>query len=249
MGAPTLPPRFARVAPPLLELRADELPFAAPAGPGDRAALDLAVPTTRPTVRDALLRACGAPLTPQQREVLCNVMHAPARQCPASALAAAAPRAASMAEHNPAFAPHYLLRVATTQNDTLRAAVRDALCRAPVSLPLLEAVAQCYAPGSPMPPDLLLAFSRACIARCTAAADALEKKKRRAPAEVTAASTAAALVAKYFASLLASPTARDIIARDPSLASEIQAFCLRFGSLQECTALYKTICALSSPSS
>ena len=240
-----MPLRFAPVAPPLLELRDDETPFAYPGALCDRPALDLAVPTTRPTVRDAVLRACAAPLTQQQLEVLCNVMHASARQCPAAAASAA-----SMAEHNPAFAPHYLHRVETTQNDTLRGTVRDALCRAPVTLHLLEAVAQCYAPAAPpMPPDLLLAFSRAGIARCSAAADAPDRRRRRSPADTAAANTAAALVAKYFASLLASAPARAIITRDPALPAEIQAFCLRFSALPEPAALYKTVCSLGSSSS
>ena len=269
--APSMPLRFVPIAPPLLEPRDDELPFCYPRAQCDAHALDLAFPMTKPTVRDAMMKACSVPLTQQQMDTLSSVIHAHARQCPMSALAAAAPYVANMAENNPSFAPHYLVRVETIANENVKTAVRDALCKAPITLHVLEAVAQCYADAPPaassspspsstssaggaapaaqggaaMPPDLLLLFSRSCLARCNALADAAERKKP-SKADAAATTSTVCLVAKYFRLLLASSTARAIVLNDPSLPAEIQAFCLRFSELHEPTALYKTLCALHS---
>jgi len=239
--APSLPLSFAPIAPPLLELGDDELPFTYPSTVCDRHALDMSFPLTKLTARDALLRACNVPLTQKQFERLHNMMLQAEPKYLTSALHVAAPRVIDMVENNPSFTPLYIRRVELTSNNALKTEVRDKLCDAPVTLPVLEVISETYKLDTAIAPDLLLKFSRAILRKCQATDDALNKKSKKTDAEVADANEAVNYVAKFFYSLLSVPHTSSIIKKDSTLLSEIQEFCVRFSKLTEPEKLYEAI--------
>jgi len=239
--APSLPLSFAPIAPPLLELGDDELPFTYPSTSCDRHALDMAFPTTRPTPKDALLWACHAPLTQKQFEKLHDLMKQSEPKCPNNALHAAAPHIIDMVQNNPRFTPFYIRRVETSNNGSLKAEVREKLCNAPISLPILEVVFETYKMDGSMPPDLLIKFCHAVLRRYQTPDD--KKGSRKPDADSIDVNEVINYVAKFFSSLLSLSSTNSIIQKkDASLLTEIQEFCVKFSNLSEPASLYEAIC-------
>jgi len=239
--APSLPLSFAPIAPPLLELGDDELPFTYPQAVCDKHMLDLTFPMTRATPRDALLLACSAPLKQKQFDKLHDLLLQSEARCPISALQAAAPQILSMIENNPSLVPHYLHRVENSNNNSLKNEVREKLCNAPLKLPIFEVVFETYKSDSSMPNELLVKYCHAVLDKC----QTLDKKGKKADAEVAALNGVVNLVAKFFSSLFSVTSTSNIIKKDASLLTEIQEFCVRFPKLKEPAKLYETIRKIS----
>jgi len=244
--APSLPLSFVPIAPPLLELSDDELPFTFPQAVCDKHALDLSFPLTRPTPRDALLLACNSPLKQKQFDKLRDLLSQSEVRCPLNALQAAAPHVLGMIENNPGLAPLFIRKVESTNNNALKTEIRDRLCDAPLKLPVFEAMFETYKSESSISHELLVRYCHAILDHCQSSASALDKKTKKTDAEVAALNGIVNLVAKFFSSLFSVPSASTIIQKkDASLLSELQEFCLRFPKLKEPAKLYETIRKLS----